>query len=157
MANESGYQRFAQATVKDALEKAQAGTTKAAAGLRRSYFGGSLTIGSVGLLGGILEAVDIMENRELVWMISVAVYAALILAAGCYLLWNVVRVVGDNDTSARAALDDVITRLLTLAGNAPLPGNASMADSAQRLGEGHADAPAVPADGSGSAAGGTSR
>jgi hypothetical protein len=50
---------------------------------RNSYLGAAAAVGGMGILGGLLDAVDTMENKELEWIVSFAAYGAIVLAVGC--------------------------------------------------------------------------
>lgn len=110
-----GYQNFRQEELPRLLERRQEAAALAEKRRRATYLGGAVSIGGIGLLGGALEAVDTMENQELAWVIAVAVFVALVLSVGCYLLWQVVRTGAENDLGSLSILDDIMARLVRAA------------------------------------------
>lgn len=90
---------------------------------RSTYLGAAAAVGGLGIVAGVLDAVDTLENRELEWVISFAVYGAVVLGVMLYLLWHVIRIATKNTDAARGALGSQITYLLEFAGKIPPDSN----------------------------------
>jgi hypothetical protein len=88
-----------------------------------TYLGAAAAVGGLGIAAGVLDAVDTMENRELEWVITFAVYGAVVLGVMLYLLWHVIRIATNNTDAARGALSSQITYLLEFAGKIPPDSN----------------------------------
>ena len=110
----SGYQLRAQlaARLNAASHVQEAG--------RNTYLGVAAAIGAMGIAGGTLDAIDTMENKELEWIITFAVYGAVVLAVMLYLLWHIIRIAAHNTDASRDVLGTEIAYLLEFAGKTPL-------------------------------------
>jgi len=84
-------------------------------GPRRIYLGAASAVGGLGVLGGLLDAINTLENKELEWVITSAAYAVIILLVTGFLLLKVMSFAADKDSAGRTALDAQINALLDFA------------------------------------------
>ena len=114
----SGYLIEAQQAIEAQQKIMAVGTAR----VRKLALVGGVAIGATGLSGGVLEAVDSMENQKIAWVVGLAVYIALILAAGFSLLWSAIR--GAEDSNIQNVLERTATSLLKRAGESSSPDGA---------------------------------
>jgi hypothetical protein len=81
-------------------------------GPRRIYLGAASAVGGLGVLGGLLDAINTLEDKELEWIITSAAYAVIILFVTGFLLLRVMSFAADKDSASRNALDAQISALL---------------------------------------------
>ena len=88
-------------------------------------------MGGLGVLGGLLDAINTLEDRELEWIISSAAYAVIILFVTGFLLLRVMSFAADKDSAGRTALDAQISALLDFASQAIAPSVNGAAENQQ--------------------------
>lgn len=116
----SAYQLRAQ--IASNLSKSrEALATVADQGPRRIYLGAASAVGGLGVLGGLLDAINTLEDKELEWIITSAAYAVIILFVTGFLLLRVMSFAADKDSAGRTALDAQINALLDFAGQVTTP------------------------------------
>jgi hypothetical protein len=94
---------------------------KAEEGPRRIYLGAGSAVGLLGILGGVLDAINTLEDKELEWIITSAAYAVVILVATGFVLLKVMSFAADKDTVGLTALDAQINDLLDFARHVTAP------------------------------------
>jgi hypothetical protein len=90
-------------------------------GPRRIYLGAASAVGGLGVLGGLLDAINTLEDKELEWIITSAAYAVIILFVTGFLLLRVMSFAADKDSAGRTALDAQINALLDFASQDTAP------------------------------------